>query len=278
MIRKNRAIPAPDLKLLIFDLDGTLVDSRLDLANSVNAMLRHFKKAELPNEVISSYIGNGAPMLVRRSLGDPDDESYVQEALLYFMSYYREHKLDTTYVYDGIFHSLDAIIAGRDGQSGSADTQSVGESATRADSQEITSPRDSGEIASRRGSRDIKMAVLSNKPVGPSRGIVEALGLGKYFFQVYGGNSFHTKKPDPAGVAALLSEAGARPEETVIIGDSDVDIITARNAGIYSIGVTYGLAPHTLEDAPPDVLVDHPRELGDVLGEREQSRLAFKTE
>jgi phosphoglycolate phosphatase len=242
MIRKNRAIPAPDLKLLIFDLDGTLVDSRVDLANSVNAMLRHYKKPELPNEVIGSYIGNGAPMLVRRSLGDPDDETFVQEALLYFMSYYREHKLDTTYVYDGIFHALDAIVASRNGNSA------------------------------------VKMAVLSNKPVVPSRGIVESLGLGKYFFQVYGGNSFHTKKPDPAGVAALLDEAGARAEETAIIGDSDVDVITARNAGIYSVGVTYGLAPHTLDDAPPDVLVDHPRELGDLLGEREQSRLAFKAE
>src|SRR6476469_623289 len=242
MIRKNRAIPALDLKLLIFDLDGTLVDSRLDLANSVNAMLRHYKKPELPNEVIGSYIGNGAPMLVRRSLSDPDDETFVQEALLYFMSYYREHKLDTTYVYDGIFHALDAIVASRNGNSA------------------------------------VKMAVLSNKPVVPSRGIVESLGLGKYFFQVYGGNSFHTKKPDPVGVAALLEEAGARAEETAIIGDSDVDMITARNAGIYSVGVTYGLAPHTLDDAPPDVLVDHPRELGDVLGEREQSRLAFKVE
>jgi len=233
MIRKNRTIPGHTAKLLIFDLDGTLVDSREDLANSINAMLRHFSKKELPHEVISSYIGDGAPMLVRRALGDPDDESYVQDALLYFMAWYREHKLDNTYVYDGIMESLEAIQRSRDGQ-------------------------------------PVKMAVLSNKPVGPSRAIVDALGMGKYFFQVYGGNSFHTKKPDPTGVQALLEEAEAFPEETIIIGDSNIDVITGRNAGIYSVGVTYGLAPHTLEDAPPDVLIDHPQELATVLGAREQ--------
>jgi phosphoglycolate phosphatase len=238
MIRKNRTIPGHTAKLLIFDLDGTLVDSREDLANSINAMLRHFSKKELPHEVISSYIGDGAPMLVRRALGDPDDESYVQDALLYFMAWYREHKLDNTYVYDGIMESLEAIQRSRDGQ-------------------------------------PVKMAVLSNKPVGPSRAIVDALGMGKYFFQVYGGNSFHTKKPDPTGVQALLEEAEAFPEETIIIGDSNIDVITGRNAGIYSVGVTYGLAPHTLEDAPPDVLIDHPQELATVLGAREQCRLEF---
>jgi phosphoglycolate phosphatase len=230
MIRTNRPIPAARIKLQIFDLDGTLVDSRTDLANSINAMLRNFGKAELPCEVIASYIGDGAPMLVRRSLGDPDDEVFVQRALLYFLDYYREHKLDFTYVYEGIKESLDAIRS------------------------------------SRNGAAPVKMAVLSNKPVVPSRAIVEALGLGGYFFQVYGGNSFHTKKPDPAGVQALLSEAGARPEETVMIGDSDIDIVTASNSGVYSIGVTYGLAPHTLHEVTPDVVIDHPRDLADVLG------------
>jgi phosphoglycolate phosphatase len=241
MIRKNRPVPGHTAKLLIFDLDGTLVDSREDLANSINAMLRHFKKKELPHEVIASYIGDGAPMLVRRALGDPDDENFVQDALLYFMAWYREHKLDSTYVYDGIKEALNAIQKSRDGM-------------------------------------PLKMAVLSNKPVGPSRAIVEALGLGPYFFQIYGGNSFHTKKPDPAGVQALLEESGAFAEETIIIGDSDIDVLTARNAGIFSVGVTYGLAPHTLEDAPPDVLVDQPYELATVLGSREQGRLEFRME
>jgi phosphoglycolate phosphatase len=241
MIRKNRPIPGHTAKLLIFDLDGTLIDSREDLANSINAMLKHFGKKELPHEVIASYIGDGAPMLVRRSLGDPDDENFVQDAVLFFMGWYREHKLDNTYVYEGVKESLDAIQKSRDGEL-------------------------------------LKMAVLSNKPVGPSRAIVEALGLAPYFFQVYGGNSFHTKKPDPTGVQALLEEAKVAADETVIIGDSDIDVLTARNSGIYCVGVNYGLAPHTLEDAPPDVLIDTPRELALVLGARDQCRLEFQTD
>jgi phosphoglycolate phosphatase len=246
MIRKNRPIPGHTAKLLIFDLDGTLIDSREDLANSINAMLIHFGKKELPHEVIASYIGDGAPMLVRRSLGDPDDENFVQDAVLYFLGWYREHKLDNTYVYDGVKEALAAIQKSRN-------------------------------TASTEETLPLKMAVLSNKPVGPTRAIVDALGLGPYFFQVYGGNSFHTKKPDPAGVQILLDEAGAQPEETIIIGDSDIDVLTARNSGIYSVGVTYGLAPHTLQDAPPDVLIDHPSELALVLGSREQCRLTFES-
>ena len=224
MVKTNRAIPVSQLRLLIFDLDGTLVDSRVDLANSVNAMLRNYGRHELPLEVIASYVGDGAPTLVRRALGDPEDEGFLQEALLYVLAYYREHKLDYTKVYDGIPQALAAIRQGSDGL-----------------------PR--------------SFAVLSNKPVNPSRQIVKALGLEEFFVQVYGGNSFPTKKPDPLGVQTLLAESGCAAGEAVIIGDSDVDILTARNAGIWSCGVSYGFAPHSLEAAPPDVLVDSPAEL-----------------
>ena len=231
MIKVSRAIPKDKIKLAVFDLDGTLVDSRLDLANSINAMLKHYGKAELPCDVIAGYIGDGAPMLVRRSLGDPDDERFVEEALLYFLGWYREHKLDNTYVYAGVKEALAAIRQGPNG-----------------------APR--------------KLAVLTNKPVRPSQAIVEALGLGGFFAQVYGGNSFHTKKPDPHGALALLDENGVRADEAVMIGDSEIDILTARNTGMYSVGLTYGFAPHTLATVPPDVLVDTPAEMMEVLTHR----------
>jgi len=215
------------MKLLVFDLDGTLIDSRLDLVHSVNAMLEHFHKPPLPDDVIARYVGDGAPMLVRRALGDPDEEPFVQEALEFFLSYYRVHKLDHTQLYDGIREALTTI-------------------------------RDSKETSDRR------MAVLTNKPVHPSRAIVDALELGEFFVRVYGGNSFHTKKPDPLGVHRLLHETGVAPEEAVMIGDTSTDVITGRNSGLWTCGVGYGFAPHTLEDAPPDVLVDSPHELAQV--------------
>ncbi len=228
----HRPIPAERIKLLIFDLDGTLIDSRQDLGNSVNAMLRHFRRPELPLEVIASYVGDGAPMLVRRSLGDPDDERFFADALNFFLAYYREHKLEHTYVYAGIETALQAVQFSRNGG----------------------------------GALQRQMAVLSNKPVVPSRQIVQALGLGNFFFEIYGGNSFATKKPDPLGARTLMEQAGAGPEETVMIGDSDIDVLTGRNANTWTCGVEYGFAPHTLEAAPPDVLIRSPEELVQVLG------------
>jgi phosphoglycolate phosphatase len=218
-------------RLLVFDLDGTLIDSRVDLCNSVNATLKHLGKPELPQQVIASYIGDGASMLIRRALGDPEgdptDEEYVTAALTYFLDYYRLHKLDFTYVYDGVIEALTAI---------------------------------------RSAHPQLPMAVLTNKPVNPSRDICAHFGLDRFFFQNYGGNSFHTKKPDPHGLLTLLEEASVltrqciEPAHTIMIGDSDVDVLTANNCGARSIGCTFGLAPHSLEAAQPTHFAHSPAE------------------
>jgi phosphoglycolate phosphatase len=239
MIHIRRAFDPSTIKLVIFDLDGTLIDSRLDLVHSVNAALLHIGRAPLPDDVIASYVGDGAPILIQRALGgEKVDEAIVRQGLQFFLSYYREHKLDHTTVYAGIQESLSSI-------QNSIHTGNL-------------------DLHQRSNGVSRQMAVLSNKPVVPSRAIVEALGLGQFFTQVYGGNSFATKKPDPEGARKLLEEYGVTGEEAVIVGDSHVDVETGRNAGLWTVGVNYGFAPHTLETQPPDVLVDTPYELATI--------------
>ena len=212
------------MQLLIFDLDGTLIDSRLDLANAVNATRAHMGMTPLDNERVYSYVGNGAPVLIRRAMREQATEAELQEALEFFLEFYRDHCLDNTVLYPGVREALYRLSTAGN-----------------------------------------KMAVLTNKPVRMSRHIVEGLGVGNCFFQVYGGNSFEFKKPNPVGIEALMREAGVERAQTMMVGDSYVDVQTARNAQVQCCGVTYGFQPESLNDPAPDLLVDRLEQLADQL-------------
>ena len=204
--------------VLIFDLDGTLVDSKKDLTASVNYVRKRFDLPVLTEEEIARFIGNGALTLIRRALGTQATEANVQAGLQMFLSYYRAHMLDSTALYPGVRQTLDRLS-------------------------------------------DCKLAVLTNKPVHFSCAMLDGLGIYKHFVAVYGGNSFDHKKPDPVGVYQILSDTKGQRERTWMIGDSAVDVLTGRNAGISTCGVTYGYATETFKDAPPDFLIDSFSEL-----------------
>lgn len=208
------------MDLLIFDLDGTLIDSKLDLAHAVNAARQSFGMPPLDLDTIGNYVGNGAPVLMRRAMGPDASDELVQKSLDYFLAWYDEHKLDHTRAYPGIPEALDKLH--------------------------------------RAG---VRMAVLTNKPVRVSGRIIDGLGLSKYFARIYGGNSFEHKKPHPAGVDVLLAETGVPRERAMIVGDSAVDVRTARNARVRVCGVTYGFQPETFQQDPPDILVERPEDL-----------------
>ena len=188
-------------------------NNKFDLVLSVNAMLEHMGREPHVHEKICSFIGNGAPMLVQRALGENASEADVAQGLAYFLEYYRAHMLDNTDAYPGVREALAQL-------------------------------------------QKYPMAVLTNKPVHFSCAILQGLNLSRYFRYVYGGNSFQTKKPDPQGAQILLRDLQAAPHEAMMVGDSDVDIKTARNAGMHACGVTYGFGTESLRAHPPDVMLD----------------------
>ena len=206
------------VRAFVFDLDGTLIDSKMDLVHSVNAMLRETGRAELPADLVASYVGHGAPQLIASVLGPDASEAQRRKALAIFLEQYNEHKLEMTQAYPGVVEGLQALAS-------------------------------------------YPMAVLTNKPVKMSVEILEGLGLAQYFRTVYGGDSFERKKPDPSGALAILKELGVAAAESAMVGDSDVDIQTARNAGMLAVGVTYGFGQHDRGQQPAEVYINKLTEL-----------------
>ncbi|MGB9487480.1 MAG: HAD hydrolase-like protein, partial [Terriglobia bacterium] len=144
----------PGIQLVVFDLDGTLADTKNDLALSINAMREHMGLGPLPLEVVTSHVGHGVTVLVKRALGDKAPDGDVEKGLAFFLDYYGRHLLDNTVAYPGVREALEEL-----------------------------------------GNR--KLAILTNKPTRFSRAIISGLGLAPHFFEIYGGDSFPLKKPDP---------------------------------------------------------------------------------
>jgi phosphoglycolate phosphatase len=206
------------LKALLFDLDGTLIDSKRDLVQSVNATLRGMGRAELPEDLVASYVGSGAPILISRALGGAGSAAEQQSALKFFLAHYDQHKLDFTREYPGVRETLEKL-------------------------------------------RRVPMAVLTNKPVNVSVRILAGLGLAGFFRAIYGGNSFATGKPDPLGANTILSEMGIAAAQAAMVGDSELDVQTARNAGMISAIVNFGFGTHDREMYPADIYLDRMEEL-----------------
>ena len=209
--------------IIVFDLDGTLIDSARDLAESIGELLESYGAASLPMAEVVTMVGEGAPMLVRRAMQRSGITPPVDEALARFMSIYDRRLMDHTVPYTGIRESL--------------------------------------ALAIHRG----PLAVLTNKPLGPSIGILEALQLRGFFTKIIGGDSEHGRKPEPAGLLSL--QALAPRDRLVMIGDSPADSKVAVNAHVPFVFARYGFGAPKFGDTPPDTpyVIDHPRELARVL-------------
>ena len=219
-------VSAPRFQHVVFDLDGTLVDSLADLANAVNHVLAALGRPPLPAETLAGFVGDGARKLVEQAL-EPSAPERVDEGFALFVDYYGAHLLDRTRSYPGIEEMLSAL--------------------TRS---------------------GVSCSVLTNKPVAMSRAILDGLGLLSAFVEVLGGDSRPSRKPDPDGLLHLARLADASPSQVLLVGDSAIDVRTARAGGTGFCGVSWGLAPERLRAEAADRIVDHPHDVVAVaLGE-----------
>lgn len=184
--------------LIVFDLDGTLVDSHRDIANAANALVEELGGPRLSDAAIVAMVGEGAALLVRRALGAAGLDPETAGALDRFLALYDVRLLEHTATYGGTVDVLERL----------------------------------GE--------QVTLSVLTNKPQRPTERILEGLGLRRHFGEAIGGDTPFGRKPDPAGLLHLAAAAGVTPERTLMVGDSPIDLQTARNAGTRICLVRYG--------------------------------------
>ncbi len=223
--------PPNVVRCVLFDLDGTLVDSRRDIAAALDDALGEHGIAPIGVDRLAPLVGDGVSMLIRRALTLTEMPLDLEPAVLptYLEAYERRH-LETTTAYAGVPEAIEALAG-----------------------------------------REVSMAVATNKPHGFSVSILEHLGLMRYLRVVIGGDSMEHRKPAPEPLLAAVSACDALPEVSVIVGDGDTDMQAGIAAGLYTIGVTYGFrsAAH-LAAAGADLLIDRMDELERVLDENRQ--------
>jgi phosphoglycolate phosphatase len=184
--------------LIVFDLDGTLVDSGRDLTTGINRMLGWCGAPPMSEEAVVGMVGDGASVLVRRALEAAGVDPGYPGAYERFLAAYDDCLLECTRAYDGVPEVLDAIGGTR------------------------------------------RLAVLTNKPTDATARILEALELRRFFVTVIGADTPHGRKPDPAGLLNLINDAGTTPAATMLVGDSPIDLETARRAGTRICLARYG--------------------------------------
>jgi phosphoglycolate phosphatase len=212
--------------LIVFDLDGTLVDSRRDLAESANALLALFGAPPLPEHIIGRMVGNGAPTLVQRACTAAGLPTVPADALEQFLAIYDARLLNHTRPYPGTGRML----------------QRAAEKAT--------------------------LAVLTNKPGAPSRQILKGTGLLDFFARVVAGDGEWARKPSPQGLQWLVEHSGETSASALMVGDSVVDLRTARAAGVPICLARYGFGFDSVpldEITPDDRLLDQPVDLLEIL-------------
>ena len=216
-----------NILLAVFDLDGTLIDSRKDLADSANALLASYGAPALADEAIVRMVGCGAATLVKRVISAAGINVPPDEALSRFLSLYDGRLTRHTLPYEGIPEALEELHAA-----------------------------------------GMAMALLTNKPLQQSLTILHAFELSKFFRWVVGGDGPWPRKPSPDGMRFLMGEASAGPGDTILVGDSSVDLETSRNAGVRICLARYGfgyadLSTGDLRDG--ETVVDSPAEISAML-------------
>lgn len=252
------------IRLIVFDLDGTLIDSRRDIADSINELLGTYHAAPLPLERVLTMVGEGARLLIQRALTAQNVDPSLDEAHARFLEIYDRRLVDHTRLYDGVLDLLQAF-------GGDASGAPAGEPRTGLPVAAADAPGASG-LGGGRGTRDAagddraQLAVLTNKPGAPARRIIEHLGIADRFLAIVGGDSPLPRKPDPQALLALCAQTGAAPEETLMVGDSWVDVQTARNAGTHACFVTFGFGEPPAEGLMPgEWTIDHAVQLLEVV-------------